>query len=351
MENAIHQASIDTHSSRTPVRENVPLEHPDLPQLRFLRTLEQPRPSTYSMYSLERALEQAGVEALPDSSSCPDSLAANVVYKFRWMWNFRRSSMGPVFVSYMSYLEKKTFPFSYWTEIIPYSFDCWPRYYDWWASFYKRERVRLAFISARQSAEYFSRTMPAMKIVWLPEATDPGEYSPHISLGDRDIDVLEMGRRYEPYHDKIASRLAQANRAHLYERGESKSIFPGRAELVKGLACTKILICFPRSLSHPEEAGGVETVTYRYFQAMASKCLILGKAPQELIDLFGYNPVLEVQAGQEYEQIEWVLENLTSLSDLVERNYSRLLEVGTWKSRVETILDAVRTHPAFAGRP
>ena len=94
-------------------------------------------------------------------------------------------------------------------------------------------------------------------------------------------------------------------------------------------------------MSHPEEAGGVETVTYRYFQAMASKCVIVGHAPQELMDLFGYNPVLEVLEGQECEQIESLLNNLTSLAELAERNYSRLLEVGTWKSRVETILKVV----------
>ena len=79
---------------------------------------------------------------------------------------------------------------------------------------------------------------------------------------------------------------------------------------------------------------------------MASKCVIVGHAPQELIDLFGYNPVLEVQERQEYEQIDWVLDNLTSLTELVELNYSRLLEVGTWKKRVETILDVVRAYPA-----
>jgi hypothetical protein len=81
---------------------------------------------------------------------------------------------------------------------------------------------------------------------------------------------------------------------------------------------------------------------------MASKCLIVGHAPQELIDLFGYNPMIEVQEGREFEQIEWVLHNLDSFSALVEQNYARLLEVGTWKSRVETILDVVRKLPAFS---
>ena len=154
-----------------------------------------------------------------------------------------------------------------------------------------------------------------------------------------------MGRKHEIYHNRIADKLAQANRVHLYERAPGQFIFPGRAELVDGLARTKILICFPRCQTHPEETGGVETVTYRYFQSMASKCLIVGHAPQELIDLFGYNPVLEVQVGNEFEQIEWVLSNLDSFSALVDQNYARLLEVGTWTSRVEKILDVLREHP------
>jgi hypothetical protein len=34
---------------------------------------------------------------------------------------------------------------------------------------------------------------------------------------------------------------------------------------------------------------------------MASKCLIVGHAPQELTDLSGYNPVIEVREGYEFE--------------------------------------------------
>ena len=317
------------------------------PKLRYFRSKEPPRPATYSLHSLERALEQAGIEAVPNWMSKEDCLPANVVYKFRWMWNFRRSAAGPVFVSYMARLEKLTFPFSYWTEIIPYSFDCWPGVYDWWASFYQRQRTRIAFLSARQSAQYFAREFPHMKVVWLPEATDPSEYRPEKSLAERDIDVLEMGRRNDQYHDKIVDGLAQANRIHLYDHAEAKSLFPGREELVDGLARTKLLICFPRTLTHPEVAGTVETATYRYFQSMASKCLMIGHAPQELVDLFGYNPVIEVQEGSELEQVEWVLRNLSSFTALVEQNYARLLEVGTWKTRVETVLDVLRQHPEF----
>jgi len=321
-------------------------DYSPLPHLRILKSKEPPRAATYPIFSIERAFERAGVPALPGWMTASDNLAANIAYKFRWMWNFRRSPSGPVFVSYMSYLEKKTFPFSYWTEIIPYTFDCWPIYYDMWASFYRRQRVRIAFITARQSAEYFTNLFPEMTVKWIPEAVDPSEYDPTIPLTDRDIDVLEMGRRYEPYHHRIVGVLANYNRKHIYEHGE-KSLFAGRVELIRGLARTKILICFPRSLTNPETAGTVETVTYRYFQAMASKCLIIGRAPKELIDLYGYNPVIEVSEGQEAEQIDWALHDLDSLSAFVERNFVRLLEVGTWECRISTILDVLQQYSAF----
>jgi hypothetical protein len=279
--------------------------------------------------------------------TAPDNLLANAIYKYRWMWNFRRSSAGPVFVSYMGYVEKKTFPFSYWTEIIPYAFDCWPITYDWWASFYRRERTRIAFLTARQAAEHFSHRFPDTTVRWLPEAVDPDEYNPSRPLAEREIDVLEMGRRYEPYHARITDKLSQANCVHVYDRRGVKSVFGSRADLVDGLSRTRILVCFPRSITNPEVAQGVETVTYRYFQAMASKCLMVGHGPRELIDLFGYNPVLQVEDGSELAQLEWILRNLSSFSGLVERNYARLREVGTWKCRVETVLDVLRQHPAF----
>jgi hypothetical protein len=71
---------------------------------------------------------------------------------------------------------------------------------------------------------------------------------------------------------------------------------------------------------------------------MASKCIILGHGPQELTDLFGYNPVIEVQDGHESEQIESLLSNPDLTHDLVESNYRRLMEIGTWRNRIEQVL-------------
>jgi hypothetical protein len=244
----------------------------------------------------------------------------------------------------MGFSENKIIPISFWNEIVPYCFDCWPNSYERWASFFLRHRVRLAFFSARQSAEYFAGAIPGMKCEWLPEACDPFEYCASKPWRQRDIDVLELGRKFERFHVEIERPLAKANRSHLFERVKGKIIFPDRESLIDGYSRTRISICFPCSDTHPERSGAVETVTYRYFESMASKCIIFGRAPQELKELFGYNPVIEAQNEHEFEQIESVLSCPDSYLDLVELNYRRLLEVGTWERRVEQILDTLTDH-------
>jgi len=184
-----------------------------------------------------------------------------------------------------------------------------------------------------------------MKSVWLPEATDPFDYCPTKSWYERDIDVLELGRQNRSFHEQLLDPLAKANRQHLFEKAEGEIIFPDRTSFLDGLSRSKMSICFPCSQTHPERCGLVETVTHRYFESMASKCLVAGHAPQELIDLFGYNPVIEIQEGHEVEQIESSLTDPNGFQQLVDRNYRRLLEIGTWKTRIATLLDIVRDFP------
>ena len=94
-------------------------------------------------------------------------------------------------------------------------------------------------------------------------------------------------------------------------------------------------------MTHPERSGDVETVTYRYFESMASGCLIWGKCPQELFDLFGYNPVIEADEHDPYGQLDEILQNLGKYQELVGRNYQRLMEVGTWKVRAASMIETI----------
>jgi hypothetical protein len=193
--------------------------------------------------------------------------------------------------------------------------------------------------------------MPTMRAVWLPEAVDPAEYNVGPQLADRSVDVLELGRKYDAFHRNVVSGLAQSGRVHRYERADGARVFPTRDALRDGLASSRISVCFPRSMTHPDETGGVETVTHRYFESMASRCIILGHAPQELIDVFGYNPVVEVESGAEFSQIGEILGDLRPLQDQVDANFRRLLEVGTWRSRVPVVLQQIEDAGLVADHP
>jgi hypothetical protein len=237
--------------------------------------------------------------------------------------------MGPV--------EYQLFPVCYFAECVIYCFDCWPQKYAWWESFFRRHKIRQVFFSARQSAHYFTDRMPGMQSYWLPEATDPREYQAALSLQQRTIDILEMGRRDEVWHEKVTAGLAQKKFRHRYERVKGQLVFPDREALIAGLGNTRMSVCFPGSMTHPERCGNVETVTHRYFESIASGCILLGKCPDELRDIFGYNPVIEADLRDPVGQVAEILHSLDKYESLVSRNYQRLLEVGNWKARVETL--------------
>jgi hypothetical protein len=94
-------------------------------------------------------------------------------------------------------------------------------------------------------------------------------------------------------------------------------------------------------MTHPERSGGVETVTLRYFESLASRCLVVGKCPAELHDLFGYNPIIEIDAHRPSEQIIEILTEIDRYQEFVDKNRARLLEVGTWDARVKEMLDTI----------
>jgi hypothetical protein len=311
---------------------------------------------TYPVLGLEQALAAAGVRPLSHQASEFYRFLARVMAKAGMVRNFWKAGKDIYLAILMGAAEYRLLPFSYGREVVVYCFDCWPAKYPRWEAFFRRNRIRLAFFSARRSAEHFSQTIPGMKSVWLPEAVNPEAYLNSKSLQERPIDVLELGRKDDAFHQAITPRLQERHRVHLYEQEKGRIIFPAREALVKGLGDSKISVCFPSSMTHPARSGDVETVTHRYFEAMASGCLILGKCPQELSDLFGYNPMIEADEHDPYGQIDEILQNLTKYQELVSRNYRRLTEVGTWKVRAASMIklinncDFTSSHEAPCGK-
>jgi hypothetical protein len=234
------------------------------------------------------------------------------------------------------------FPTGYWRESIVYCFDCWPHQYRKWEGLFHRHAVRVAFFGARAAAEHFRSRVPGMKCLWLPEATDPSFYDPHRPLARRRIDVLEYGRRYQLYHDAITPHLERRGYRHFYQRSPGQIICDTLEDFVAALANAKVSVCFPSSMTSPERAG-CETATHRYFESIASKCIVVGHCPAELADLFGYNPVLEVDIERASDQLEDVLVHAHRYQGFVDRNHERLLEIGTWERRLQEMLEALDT--------
>jgi hypothetical protein len=312
-------------------------------EIRFVKKLaylQSPRfgnTTDYPIQAMERQLAAQGLHGFRSQPLKPIVFTGKVLAKLGMVRNLAR--VGKAYITPMLHCsEYRLFPASYLHECIPYTMDVWPPSYPRWEAFVRRNRIRTWFITARQSAQRFGQMFPNIKCLWLAEAIDPGEYRHDIPLAQRKIHVLELGRKWDAYHDKIANPLEAQGRTILYEKVKGRLIFDSRQQMIDGFVNSIVSVCFPQSLTHPDRAGDVETVTLRYFETMACKCVPVGKAPQELIDLFGFNPMIEVDLDHAAAQVEEIVANPAKYQPLVERNYQRLLEVGTWEARVKEML-------------
>jgi hypothetical protein len=287
---------------------------------------------------MEASLIRAGVVRWSVPGATMWRTPAKVLSRSRLIRPLIRRRGKVVLVPSMGFSEYRLVPFGYVFETVLYVFDCWPRDYPRWVAYFRRHHPRITFFSARDSAAYFRDRIPGMEAMWMPEATDPGRYRKGPPLAERSLDVLELGRRYSTFHDAVTGPLRRLGWSHRFEPEPGKIIFPSFAELVDGLAATRISICFPSSLTHPARSGFVETVTHRYFESMASRCVLVGKCPRELADLFGYDPVIGADMADPVGQIVQILSDIGAYQSLVDQNHARLLEVATWDVRVGAIL-------------
>jgi hypothetical protein len=238
--------------------------------------------------------------------------------------------------------DSSLFPKGLFCEAVPFVYDCWPPQYGAWVKLFRRYRIRLAFVSSKASASYLSEKLADMRCYWMPEAADVETYDPRRALRDRQIDVLQYGRSYAAFHEAVRSCLDRRQRNYVYSGG--RVIFGGYQDLCDGLANSKLVMCYPKSMTDPVDSGGLETVTLRYFEAMASGALPIGYCPAELEELFGYNPVLEFDLGRAGEQIEDILSNIENYQGLADRNLQRVREVGSWHGRVRQMLAILGKH-------
>jgi len=93
-------------------------------------------------------------------------------------------------------------------QIVPICFDCWPNHWERLEKMFKRHKVKDAFVTSKQVCDKFESQTIGTRFHWLPEATDPLQWKPEKKLINREIDVLELGRKHEAFHNSVVQSLA-----------------------------------------------------------------------------------------------------------------------------------------------
>lgn len=225
-----------------------------------------------------------------------------------------------------------TFPDYITHEVIPVIWDCWPCHFDNMAKWFSKHNVKTAFFTSSQTAERMKNLYPDKNIYHLPEAIETNLYLEGGELIERKWDFLEFGRVCYYVKTKELSKNIRV----LSSRSEQGNL-KNRKMLIEALSDSKITICLPRCVNQPEIAGDIETLTQRYWECMLSRVIIIGHAPKELMDIIGYNPVVELDRENFPIQIHDMLLNIEQYQNLVNKNRQSALNFGDWKFRMEFV--------------
>ena len=226
-----------------------------------------------------------------------------------------------------------TFPDYAFYEVIPLVWDCWPKQVESVAAFFRKNQVKTAIFTSSQTADVFRNLFPQMNVLTITEGIKIDLYSPGNVLSDRKIDILEIGRK-----DGNFFKTPLPEGINHVKTGNFARTFQSDEEFRAALADTKVTVTVPRCDVNPETAGNIETLTQRYWECMLSRIVMVGRAPKELIDLIGYNPVIDWDGNDASPLVSDILGNIGKYQDLVNRNYETAKEMASWEMRMKDIM-------------
>lgn len=312
----------------------------------------------FFMHDFIDACEKAGLETKPDLFPS---------YRFHI-----RALLRVVLLTFYSFIHKKCqclihrnnqlivaangvnirdnlFPYYCGYEIVPMLWDCWPSTWKQMYSDFELFDIKKVLVTSRQVADMINEETN-VRATWIPEGINQPLYHKGSRLEMRTIEVMEMGRRKKSFHKVLLSLKSQGiiNRiitSNLNKNGtlDDKHVAYSNSMLRSLMADSKLMICFPQCDTNPQRAGNIETLTQRYWEGMLSRCLLIGRAPKELIDLIGYNPVIEVGKGNTENQLKNILTNISKYQSIVDKNFETAQKYADWSHRINMIVKALKS--------
>jgi hypothetical protein len=221
-------------------------------------------------------------------------------------------------------------------EIIPLVWDCWPMYFEKTCRWFEKHQIRTAIFTSTQTAARMKERFPEMNILTITEGIDTDMFEGGNRLSDRVISLYEIG--------SIKRGLFRKKYPEEYKKLFTKPKdwgFSTQKDYKRLLQNSRLTVIFPRSITEPDIAGGIETLTQRYWECMLSRIVMVGHAPKELVDLVGYNPVIEMDMEHDLEQVNQILSGIGSpvYQEMVDRNRETALRMGSWDLRMRQVME------------
>ena len=230
-------------------------------------------------------------------------------------------------------IEFDTFPDYAFYEVIPFFWDVWPENFEKTFAWLRRHKIKTAIFTSSQVAEMVRARFHEINVLAVTEGIDVDTYSKGKQLKDREIDFLEYGREI----DNVVKYDVDSKINYVKGKKNGKPIF-SQSELIENLANSKVVAAYTKKWTNPVQADGIDTLTQRYWECMLSGCIMIGHAPQELVDLIGYNPVIEVDREKPDAQLMKVLANIADYQDLADRNRDSAVRYGDWKYSMQEVM-------------
>ena len=206
-------------------------------------------------------------------------------------------------------------------EVIPFIWDCWEEFDDKLCSWIERHRIKSCIFTSGISASRIQARLPHLNILTITEGIDIDRYNAGKELKEREIDLYCFGRQPQYVHDTDFGRLNVAF------NGTDK-------DFNERIVNAKVTIAVPRCDVEPTCH---ETLTQRYWECMLSRMVMIGRAPKELTDLIGYNPVIDIAPTNLQEQIKNIKDNIIAYQPLVDRNRETALRLAPWELRMREV--------------